>query len=95
MRLCSCLKHSSGRTCGTCRYGVCPGCSYPNEIRCQRHAPQIGLSDVYGGQQRAQWPLVAREDWCGDYELREYRENTTPAVTAALLTDAPTGPDEP
>jgi hypothetical protein len=60
---CSCMTHSTGITCGTCRFGLCPGCTYPNEILCHRHAP---LTD-----EGWKWPRVHRSWWCGDYEPTE------------------------
>lgn len=58
---CSCQTLAYGTCCDTCRYGVCPGCTFPNEIDCRRHAPTLDV-------RRGRWPKVSRSDWCGDYE---------------------------
>ena len=63
-RDCSCLQHAEPDTCAACIYGVCPGCTFPNEIYCHRHAP----TSVNDG--RAMWPRVHRSDWCADFESR-------------------------
>jgi hypothetical protein len=63
---CSCLKLSKGECCGTCRWGFCYSCTYPNLIQCRRHAPNPAQpTDMFT---RGQWPNVSRGDICGDYE---------------------------
>jgi hypothetical protein len=75
--MCSCDSLGTPNTCSGCRYGVCPGCTFPNEIDCRRHAPIVSLShfDFDGSgllkeDVRTHWPKVHRSYWCGDYEAR-------------------------
>lgn len=67
---CSCLELSKPNTCGTCLYGACPGCTYPNELDCRRHAPiaMAGKVREYGVDSHTLWPKVRRNGWCGDYQ---------------------------
>lgn len=41
---CGCLEldKNKGEVCATCKFGMCPRCSYPNAIECHRHAPTGG-----------------------------------------------------
>ncbi len=50
--------------CDNCQHGICPGCTYPNEIDCRRHAPE--------GDRK--WPRVHRGDLCWDYQPATTRE---------------------
>ena len=53
--------------CETCRYWK----TYPGfDGICKRHSPRVSLvitmdeyKNFYG-----KWPLVGRDNWCGDYE---------------------------
>lgn len=66
---CSCLKHGDPGTCGTCRYGVCPRCTYPNNIECRRHAPVIVARPANSSMRDVgRYPETPRGGWCGDYE---------------------------
>lgn len=65
--VCGCLEldeHTSD-ACVTCRFGVCLGCTYPNDLECRRHAPKADVE-----RDRAAWPMVRRSHWCGDFERR-------------------------
>jgi hypothetical protein len=66
---CGCEEHADATRdiCATCRFGFCPGCSFPNEIQCRRRAPVPMMADmIYRNEGRH--PGVAREHWCGEYE---------------------------
>lgn len=66
---CHCQRLSDGMSprCDNCRFGVCSGCSFPNELDCRRHAP---VMDPARHAWRGVWPLVVRAGLCGDYERR-------------------------
>lgn len=51
--------------CGNCRFWSI------DLTGCRRHAPTI-LSEVY--EATAIWPFVLANDWCGDYEPKEKRD---------------------
>lgn len=67
---CSCQKLHKDKPpgCANCRFGECPGCNYPYEVDCRRHAPTENEDG------RARWPRVYRSHWCGDYEARVFAE---------------------
>ncbi len=58
------------RVCGACRYGAGIG-YYMNSIElvtCRRRAPTPDGAKVQG--QRAFWPLVEGDAWCGEYTAK-------------------------
>ncbi len=70
MTPCSCLERGGEERCAACRFGVCPGCTYPNEIQCRRRAPVSSSQSLFDAAPRPIWPLVPRSGWCGEYEAR-------------------------
>ena len=58
--------------CDNCVFGICPGCTYPGELDCHRHAPSVRSSETQ--YTISYWPRVKRLDLCGDYVRREFRD---------------------
>lgn len=59
------IHRSEGMKCGTCMWFVAKAVSLPKEGarivgRCRRHAPEM-----------AGYPVVFKDDWCGDHKLDE------------------------
>lgn len=46
----------------------CYDCKYNDHGYCHRRSPVIGKDH------HAVWPFVYSNDWCGDFEKREYKE---------------------
>lgn len=57
---------------------TCRGCEYgealrePTSFRCRRHAPRPGT----GNSEGIAWPVVAADDWCGEYLRRGFLEES-------------------
>lgn len=57
------------KCCGTCQF-------YTATI-CRRHPPvTVALPNEYGGGMHVEtvWPDVARDDWCGEWEMEAMSE---------------------
>lgn len=51
--------------CGTCKFAK-PIEGNDDAIRCQRNPPAI--TAVVNNQITSHWPLLGKDQWCGDYE---------------------------
>lgn len=84
---CSCLEFDKdkGDVCANCRFGFCPGCTYPNKLDCRRHAPVQTSSVDWNDKTTVHWhttyPEVYRTHWCGDFEPVRRDETPTGATS--------------
>ena len=62
---------------GEATRGTCEACAFFDQFAivgqyhiCRRRPPVPNGMSGMGGIQRADWPIVDRNDWCGEFETR-------------------------
>lgn len=55
-------------TCAGCVFAFRPPPPHESQLECRRRAPQ---ANKHGQRQRADWPVVLDDDWCGEFKLFE------------------------
>jgi hypothetical protein len=71
------------RNCGLCRYGGALLSEFDHSMECRRYPPKPGGKPHPRGGLSAEWPIVIRRDWCGEFAARTSPEDT--AVSGRAL----------
>jgi hypothetical protein len=54
-------------SCRDCRYGVDLDSAWDHSMQCRRYPPKPGGAEHPRGGLKAVWPIVLRNDWCGEF----------------------------